>query len=108
MPNINSLRKHLFDALERLSSERDADVLEFEINRSASLVQVADAIIRTVEVENRFIAITKLTGSGFVSDAPDDSEMFDVDNKSNWLAEGGNPHNNSKPISNPVKLSKIG
>ena len=63
--NITTLRNHLFDQLNRLAdaSEREIDL---ETKKAIQIVAVAEIMIKTVEVENQFIAITKGTGSGFV------------------------------------------
>lgn len=103
MKDIVSLRNHLFDALNRLADASE-DELEGEINKAAAIVQVSETIIKTAEVENQFIAITKTFGSGFVpviNDRPSllqlvktkteeeekKQEMFDVDKEKNWLTE---------------------
>lgn len=65
MKDIVSLRNHLFDQLNRLA-EASAKDLETETTRAASIVQVSESIIKSAEVENQFIAITKSHGSGFV------------------------------------------
>lgn len=65
MKDIVSLRNHLFDQLNRLA-EASGEELEKEVQRAASVVQVSETIIKTAEVENQFIAITKSLGSGFV------------------------------------------
>lgn len=98
MKDITSLRNHLFDALNRLA-DATPEELESEVTRAASIVQVSESIIKTAEVENTFIAITKGFGSGFipiVSDTPSllqivnnkdskkkepNEKMFDVDNQ---------------------------
>jgi len=117
MKDITSLRNHLFDALNRLA-EASSEELESEIMRSSSIVQVSEAIIKTAEVENNFIAITKAIGSGFIPILNDKKslfeivkeqnekkkELFDVDKEKNWLADQGDPHSND----NNVSTSKIG
>lgn len=65
MKDIVSLRNHLFDQLNRLS-EASAEELDGEVTRAASIVQVSEAIIKTAQVENQFISITKGIGSGFI------------------------------------------
>lgn len=64
--NITSLRGHLFDALNRLAEASCEDDLKREIEKSSSIVHVADAIIRTAQVENEFIQLTNGIGSGFI------------------------------------------
>lgn len=107
MKDIVSLRNHLFDALNRLS-EASTEELDSEISRSASIVQVSEAIIKTAEVENTFIAITKAVGSGFIpvlsdrkslidiikkkaeeKETNEQQENSDVDKEKNWLATDG-------------------
>lgn len=66
MKNIESLRGHLFDQLNRLAEADNKEDMDKEIERASSVVQVSDAIIRTAQVENQFIAITKGNGSGFI------------------------------------------
>lgn len=101
MKDIVSLRNHLFDALNRIA-EATEDQVDIEINKAASIVQVSEAIIRTAEVENEFIALTKAVGSGFIpvvnngksllqivkeqQETP--KELFNVDNEKNWVAAG--------------------
>lgn len=106
MKDIVSLRNHLFDQLNRLA-EANSEELSSEVQRAASIVQVSESIIKTAEVENQFIAITKSLGSGFVpvintgkpisllkqvEDAVKSSKegVFDVDKEKNWVtAEPG-------------------
>lgn len=105
--NITSLRNHLFEALNRLADATQEDI-DLEVNKSIHIVNIAEAVIKTAQVENQFIAITKGVGSGFIpllgSDntgkglkLPEETEeeyqpkKFDVDNQKNWLVnEGGN------------------
>jgi hypothetical protein len=42
------------------------DQVEIEMSKASSIVQVAEIMIRTAEVENSFIALTKGNGSGFI------------------------------------------
>lgn len=107
MKDIVSLRNHLFDALNRLA-DASPEELESEITKAAAIVQVSETIIKSAEVENQFIAITKTFGSGFVpvinekasllklvSDKAKvkeeqeggSDEIFDVDKEKNWLAD---------------------
>lgn len=106
MKDIVSLRNHLFDALNRLA-DATPEELESEVNKAAAIVQVSETIIKTAEVENQFIAITKTFGSGFVpvvnekasllkivsAKAKEEQkeegkdEFFDVDKEKNWLTE---------------------
>lgn len=65
MKDIVSLRNHLFEQLNRLA-DASSEELDAEVSRAASIVQVSESIIKTAEVENTFIAITKSLGSGFV------------------------------------------
>lgn len=102
MKDIVSLRNHLFDALNRIADATE-DQLEIEINKAAAIVQVSETIIKTAEVENQFIAITKGFGSGFIPVVSDKKslieilaskatetekpkQVFDVDKEKNWLA----------------------
>lgn len=100
--NITSLRNHLFDTLNRLADATQEDI-DLEVNKSIHIVNVAEAIIKTAEVENTFVALTKGTGSGFIPllDAPNPQDvetykrkMFEVDKEKNWLM------NDSKSTSN--------
>lgn len=75
MKNITSLRSHLFDQLNRLA-EAKGEELEQEITKASSVVQVAESIIKTAEVENQFIAITRGTGSGFIPLIESGQEKF--------------------------------
>jgi len=102
MKDIVSLRNHLFEQLNRLADAPKED-LELEVSRAASIVQVSESIIKTAEVENSFIAITKTIGSGFVpvvgTGKPvslikqieqkikegEEEEKFNVDGKDNWI-----------------------
>lgn len=105
MKDIVSLRNHLFDALNRLADATENDI-EIELQKSAAIVQVSETIIRTAEVENQFIAITKSYGSGFVpvindkptlmqlvktksEEAEAPKKLFDVDSEENWLQNDG-------------------
>lgn len=65
MKNIIDLRNHLFDQLSRLA-KAEGQAIEQEVTRAASIVQVSEAIIKSAEVENQLIAITKDYGSGFI------------------------------------------
>jgi hypothetical protein len=105
MKDITSLRNHLFDALNRLA-DASPDDLEHEIEKASSMVQVAETIIKTAEVENQFIAITKGFGSGFIpvlKEQPsvfqlikgkaeemkkNNDDLFDVNKEKNWVANG--------------------
>lgn len=125
MKDIVSLRNHLFDALNRLADATD-DELETEVQKSAAIVQVSETIIKTAEVENQFIAITKGYGSGFipvVNDKPtlidilkrktDESEnkeveMFDVDKEQNWLTAEPGPPAMGAEFGNAIPIGKIG
>jgi len=102
MKDIVSLRNHLFEQLNRLA-DASKDDLDLEVNRAASIVQVSESIIKTAEVENSFIAITKTIGSGFVPvvgngkpfplikqieqriNDSEKEETFNVDKKDNWI-----------------------
>lgn len=103
MKDIVSLRNHLFDALNRIADATEVQ-LDIEINKAAAIVQISETIIKTAEVENQFIAITKGFGSGFIPVAKEKQslleivkkqidnpekpkEMFDVNKEKNWLAE---------------------
>lgn len=68
MKDITELRKHLFDCLGRIVDATE-DQVETEITKAASIVQVAEIMIKTAEVENSFIALTKGVGSGFIPTA---------------------------------------
>lgn len=101
--NITSLRNHLFDTLNRLADATEQDI-ELETNKAIHIVNVAEAIIKTAEVENTFVALTKGTGSGFIPllDAPEPQsaetykrKMFEVDKEKNWLVDGGDTLQNS-------------
>lgn len=105
MKNITSLRNHLFDALNRLA-EADEVQLDIEINKAASIVQIAETIIKTAEVENQFIAITKGTGSGFIPLIDSDiklpkienkptQEIFNPEEEKNWLMDDGDSTSNT-------------
>lgn len=115
MKDIVSLRNHLFEQLNRLA-DASPEELESEIQRAASIVQVSESIIKTAEVENQFIAITKSHGSGFVpvvtngkpislidkikeaaEEERESTEMFDVDKEKNWLSEEQGEPVKSKP-----------
>lgn len=99
MQDIVQLRSHLFDALNRLAEADGEAVLEIEMSKSAAIVQVAETLIRTAEVENKFIAISNSCGSGFIPAAggvktkakaienKTPAGCFDVDDKKNWVAE---------------------
>lgn len=103
MKDIVSLRNHLFEALNRIADATEAQ-LDIEVQKASAIVQVSETIIKTAEVENQFIAITKTFGSGFVpvvNDKPTllqlvktkteekekTPELFDVDKEKNWLTE---------------------
>ena len=100
--NITSLRNHLFDALNRLAEATEQDI-DLEVNKSVHIVNVAQVIIKTAEVENQFIAITKGVGSGFIplldsdkqkqnggiSFSDNSPKLFDVDSQKNWLSDSG-------------------
>lgn len=97
--NITVLRNHLFDALNRLADATEQDI-DLEVNKSIHIVNVAEAIIKTAEVENTFVALTKGTGSGFIplldgeqprklEDKPYEAKKFDVDDEKNWLINDG-------------------
>lgn len=104
--NITSLRNHLFDALNRLAEATQEDI-DLEVNKSIHIVNIAEAVIKTAEVENQFLAITKGTGSGFIpliqNEKPngnikvlEDTEeeeyqpkLFDVEQEKNWLVDDG-------------------
>lgn len=110
MKDIVSLRNHLFEQLNRLADATPEEI-ESEVTRAASIVQVSESIIKTAEVENQFIAITKSLGSGFVpvvnsgqpkslikqieeaaKRSPEDDKVggtFDVDKEKNWLMDEG-------------------
>lgn len=115
MKDIVSLRNHLFETLNRLA-DASTEELEHEITKAAAIVQVSEAIIKSAEVENQFIAITKSHGSGFVpvvlngksisligkiKEAADEekepTEIFDVDKEKNWLSEDAGDPLKSKP-----------
>lgn len=101
--DITSLRNHLFDTLNRLA-EASTEELDAEINRASSIVQVSESIIKTAEVENQFIAITKALGSGFIPVISDRKSVleivkarledekkdntFDVDKEMKWTDPG--------------------
>jgi hypothetical protein len=102
MKDIVSLRNHLFDQLNRLAEAHDKDEVDLEIAKASSIVQVSETIIKTAQVENEFIAITKAHGSGFIpvlnkqpsllelagkklTDKKPETELFDVDKEKNWL-----------------------
>lgn len=122
MKDIVSLRNHLFDALNRLA-DASSEELESEINKAAAIVQVSETIIKTAEVENQFIAITKTFGSGFVpvinerasllklvaektKEEKEGKEMFDVDKEKNWLTE--EPGNVSERNTSGINTGKFG
>jgi hypothetical protein len=103
--NITSLRNHLFDALNRLADATEQDI-DLEVNKSIHIVNIAEAVIKTAEVENQFLLITKGIGSGFIplitsedsgklllpSDKSEEEykpKMFDADKEKNWLMNDG-------------------
>jgi hypothetical protein len=104
--NITSLRNHLFDALNRLADATEQDI-DLEVNKSIHIVNIAEAVIKTAEVENQFLLITKGIGSGFIplitndnngakglliSDEKEEEykqKMFDADKEKNWLITDG-------------------
>lgn len=105
MKDIVSLRNHLFEQLNRLA-DAQGDELAQEVQKAASIVQVSETIIKSAEVENQFIAITKSIGSGFVpvvnmgkpkslishiEDAAQTKDKvgndFNVDAKDDWLTD---------------------
>lgn len=102
----------------------DTEDLERETAKAASIVQVSETIIKTAEVENQFIAITKSLGSGFVpivntgnpkslikqiEEAANQTEYFDETKEKNWLMDGGEPNNLHEKSSIPVhKIHKAG
>lgn len=77
MKDIVSLRNHLFDALNRIA-DADEIQLEIEMKKAASIVQISESIIKTAEVENQFIAITKTFGSGFVPATNDKKSLLEI------------------------------
>lgn len=116
MKNITSLRNHLFDTLNRLADATEQDI-ELETTKAVNIVNVAEAIIKTAEVENQFILITQGTGSGFIPlvDNPPSKQignsenilvkeesdykpkMFDVDSEKNWVIDEGKVIQNNEP-----------
>ena len=100
--NITSLRSHLFDALNRLAEASCEDDLKREIEKSTSIVHVADAIIRTAQVENQFIQLTNGIGSGFIPLLNNDEQS----KKPHELVQGIKDRNeelfNSEEIGNPI------
>jgi len=103
--NITSLRNHLFDALNRLADATQEDI-DLEVNKSIHIVNIAEAVIKTAEVENQFLLITQGTGSGFIPIIPNEGKgsniaisdnehkeykkkEFNVDSEKNWLIDGG-------------------
>lgn len=69
--NITVLRNHLFDALNRLADATQEDI-DLEVNKSIHIVNIAEAVIKTAEVENQFLLITQGVGSGFIPLLPND------------------------------------
>lgn len=61
--NIETLRDHLFDQLDRLKRDSSAA----EIARARATSEVAGRIIDSVKAENEYLKITGDTGSGFVA-----------------------------------------
>ena len=113
--NITSLRNHLFDALNRLADATQEDI-DLEVNKSIHIVNIAEAVIKTAEVENTFVALTKGTGSGFIPLIEPDNKkqlgnivisedekeykpkMFNPDEEKNWLVDGGDTVQNSSSL----------
>ncbi len=55
---IEDLRNHLFAQLERLNNPQlKGELLDTEIQKAASIVQVASSIIDSARVENEFLRI---------------------------------------------------
>lgn len=111
MKNITSLRNHLFDALNRLADATENDI-ELQMQKSTHIVIIAEAIVKTCEVENTFLNITKGVGSGFIPFLADNNnaknilitdedqshkeidrkpeiKMFNENEEKNWLIDGG-------------------
>lgn len=111
MKNITDLRENLFDAIDRLSEATTMEDIELEITKAASIVQVAETLIKSADVENRFLSITKSAGSGFIDNVESEpkekktGKLFDVDEKKNWLANDGvGQHSNNKPVRSIEKI----
>lgn len=120
MKDIVSLRNHLFDALNRIA-DADEVQLAIEIQKASAIVQVSETIIKTAEVENQFIAITKQHGSGFIpvlnekptlmqlfkiqSDEGVKPKTFDVDAEKNWLT--AEPGKVTEPNNQGISTAKI-
>lgn len=62
---IEDLRNHLFAQLEKLSDCEDKD-LDKEIQRSQSMINIAEVLIDSARAENDFLEITGGNGSGFI------------------------------------------
>lgn len=60
------LNNHLFAQLERLSDEDlTPEQLEKEVTRSASIVDVADSIVRTADLQLKAVALVANHGERF-------------------------------------------
>ncbi len=99
--NIISLRNHLFDALNRLAEASCEDDLKREIDKSSSIVHVADAIIRTAQVENQFIQLTNGIGSGFIP-------LLNNDEQPKKLSELAQSAKEEQPIMEMFNSEEIG
>ena len=62
--DINTLRDHLFDTLEKLSQRKISE------DEAKAISQVAQVIINSAKVEVDYIRATEGTGTGFIQDTP--------------------------------------
>jgi hypothetical protein len=96
--------------------------LDAEVQRAASIVQVSESIIKSAEVENSFLAITKAFGSGFIpvvndkktlielvsvqlkeKEQEEKDKLFDVDKRDNWLTADAGKVSQNKSEYDPLK-----
>lgn len=68
MKDINVLRNHLFDQLERLAQAHSKEETDLEISKALQVVNVSDALLRTAQVEAAIMDSVKVLNSAFIPD----------------------------------------
>lgn len=68
MKDINLLRNHLFDQLERLAQSNSKEDTDLEISKAIQVVNISDALMRTAQVEASIMDSVKVLNSAFIPD----------------------------------------
>lgn len=79
MKDIQTLRNHLFDQLERLAQSNTKEEIDQEISKSEQVVNLSDALLRTAQVEAAVMASVKNLNSAFIPDIMQEITMKQIE-----------------------------